>query len=72
MNVCFVVNIFFYMSCYLMFIDMFNIQIQLMQRLDNLNEYVRMQGHSVSGLNFHSIVLYCRWMQNTGRVSGCL
>jgi hypothetical protein len=34
------------MPYYLMFLVMFHIQIQLMQRLDQWNEYVCMLGHS--------------------------
>jgi len=45
--VCFVllsycVNVFFYVLCCLMLIDMFHIQMQLLQRLDQWNEYLCM------------------------------
>ena len=36
--------ILLYVLCCLMFIDMFHIQMQLMQRLDHWNEYVCMYG----------------------------
>ena len=57
---CYLVNVFFYVSC-VMFIDMFHIQMLLMQRLDQWNEYVYM--YLCYGI-FDILVLYGMWNIN--------